>query len=204
MCTECHTASPGLWSREGRDIAFYPFGSLAREKLILIQPAACTASLFLYLEISFGLPPFWVSQTILASTFSQTLHFTLGTPALFGLQSAFGLSLLSSLPPLFRLCAVSWLSRRRRRRSKLVSTCWCLARQNSFLSFPVTLGVGARSRGLVMVLMGLEALSCIQVTPLVCRPTFEHLHVKHPNQPGSTSVSPACNPSLFSCCSNLQ
>lgn len=32
---------------------------------------------------------------------------------------------------------------------------------------------------------------CIEVTPHVCRPTFEHLHVKHLNQPDFTSVSPA-------------
>lgn len=133
-CTRCH-AVPGLWSREGRDIAFCPFGNLAREKLILIQPAAHTGSLFLNVQISFGLPPFWVSQAVLASTFSQTLHFTFGTPTLFGLQSSFGLSLLSSLPPLSRLSAGSWLSssRRRRRRSKLVATrrCWL----TEFLSF---------------------------------------------------------------------
>lgn len=138
------------------------------------------------------------------STFSQTLHFTFGTPTLFGLQSSFGLSLLSSLPPLS--CAVSWLSRRRRRRSKLVATRRCLARQNSFLSFPVTLGVGARSSGVVVVVVHMELfpLGCVQVTPHVCRAAFEHLHVKHLNQPDFTSVSPACDPSLFSCCSNLQ
>lgn len=142
------------------DIAFCPFGNLAREKLILIliQPAVCTGCIFLNLYISFGLPPFWVFQAILASTFSQTLHFTFGTPTLFGLQSSFSLSLLSSLPPLFRLCAVSWLSRRRRR-SKLVATCWCLARQNSFLSFPVTLGVSARSSRMLVVHMDLGAAS---------------------------------------------
>lgn len=113
---------------------------------------------------------------------SQPLNF-LWTPTLLGLPSHFGIHFFSDStfyfwdshpfwPPVFfwpftpfqpptpfRLCAVSWLSRRRR--SKLVATRRCLARQNSFLSFPVTLSVGAHSSGVLMVVhMGLEALGC--------------------------------------------
>lgn len=150
-------------------------------------------------------------------SFSQPLNF-LWTPTLLGLPRHFGIHFFSDCtfsfwdshpfwPPDFfwpftpfqpptpfqALCSeLAEPGGGRRTRSKLVATCWCLALQNSFLSFPVTLGVGAHSsRVVVVVHMDLKALSSL-VTPHVCRPTFEHLHVKHLNQPDLTLVSPAC------------
>lgn len=68
--------------------------------------------------------------------------------------------------------------------------CWC----------PFQRGGGGAAHGPG----GSRLPMCIQVTPHVCRPSLEHLHVKHLNQPDLPSVSPACDPSLFSRCSNLQ
>lgn len=162
ICPHVHRVSCYIaWAVEqgGERRCFLPFWKFSQRKADP-DPASCMRSLF-FSTFKFPLDshPFGSPKLFWLPLFLR-LHFTFWTPTLFGLQSSSGFSLLSSLPPLSRLCAVSWLSRRRRR-SKLVATRQCLARQNCFLSFPVTLGVGACSSRVVVVPMGLEAVGCL-------------------------------------------